>query len=570
MRTLLSWSTGKDSAWSLHVLRQQPDVEVVGLVSTINAAFDRVAMHGVRRALVEAQAEAAGLPLHLVPIPYHCPNAEYERIMRAFVARQVEAGIQAMAFGDLFLEDIRRYRETKLAGTGITPLFPLWGIETGALARTMIDGGLEAYVTCVDPAKVPERFAGRRFDAALLAELPSGADPCAENGEFHTFACAGPMFRSPIAVEVGETVTRDGFVFCDLVMPAKAGTHATINARDATCVDPRLRGEDARNESKAQGQSRIVSLIASATEIVCALGAGDRLVGRSHECDYPADVLQLPMLTEPKFKVEGTSAEIDERVRAIVRDGLSVYRVDGEALKRLAPDIIVTQDHCEVCAVSLSDVEAATCTWTGRPVEIVSLKPDSMADVYADIARVARALGMAENGDRLTAAMQARLAAVRQQVAGRTKPRVGFIEWVEPLMAGGNWMPELIEIAGGHNLFGEAGKHSDWMQWAELVAADPEAIVVAPCGYGLERCLQELPLLEAKPGWTGLSAVRNGRVYFADGNAYFNRPGPRLTDSAEMLAEMLHPEVAGAKREGTAWVRSASPSPRSSVGRGLG
>ena len=146
-------------------------------------------------------------------------------------------------------------------------------------------------------------------------------------------------------------------------------------------------------------------------------------------------------------------------MRAIVRDGLSVYRVDGEVLAALAPDVIVTQDHCEVCAVSLSDVEAATCTWTGRPVEIVSLKPDSMADVYADIARVARALGTAEAGDRLTVAMQARLAAVRAQVAGRARPRVAFIEWVEPLMAGGNWMPELIDIAGGHNLFGEAGKH---------------------------------------------------------------------------------------------------------------
>src|SRR5437667_4634432 len=168
MRTLLSWSTGKDSAWSLHVLRQRPGVTVVGLVTTVNAAFDRVAMHGVRRTLVEAQAEAAGLPLHLLEIPYPCPNEEYERIMGAFVARQVAEGIEAMAFGDLFLEDIRRYREAKLAGTGMRPLFPLWGIETAELARTMIAGGLEAYITCVDPAKLPARFAGRRFDAVLL------------------------------------------------------------------------------------------------------------------------------------------------------------------------------------------------------------------------------------------------------------------------------------------------------------------------------------------------------------------------------------------------------------------
>jgi iron complex transport system substrate-binding protein len=207
-----------------------------------------------------------------------------------------------------------------------------------------------------------------------------------------------------------------------------------------------------------------------------------------------------------------------------------------------------------VCAVSLSDVEAATCMWTGRPVEIVSLKPDSLADVYADIARVAGTLGAASAGDALVRDIGRRLNAVRTAVADQLKPRVAFIEWVEPLMAGGNWMPELIEIAGGHNLFGEAGKHSDWMQWHELVAANPEVIVVAPCGYGLERCLQELPLLQAKPGWSAIDAVRNGRVYFADGNAYFNRPGPRLADSAEMLAEMLHPEVAGRRHEGKAWV----------------
>jgi uncharacterized protein (TIGR00290 family) len=219
MRALLSWSTGKDSGWSLHKLRQRADVDVVGLVTTVNSAFDRVAMHGVRRELLETQARAAGLPLHVLELPYPCPNAEYERIMGAFVAGQAAAGIEAIAFGDLFLEDIRRYREEKLAGTGIAPLFPLWGIPTAELAREMIAGGLEACVTCVDPRKLPESFAGRRFDAELLADLPAGVDPCAEDGEFHTFCCAGPMFSYPIDVEIGEVVTRDGFVFCD-VMPA--------------------------------------------------------------------------------------------------------------------------------------------------------------------------------------------------------------------------------------------------------------------------------------------------------------------------------------------------------------
>ena len=303
---------------------------------------------------------------------------------------------------------------------------------------------------------------------------------------------------------------------------------------------------------------RIVSLIASATEIVCALGRRPWLLGRSHECDFPSDVAGLPKLTEPKFKVEGTSAEIDARVREIVRNGLSVYRVDDAALKALEPDVIVTQDHCQVCAVSLSDVEAATCTWTGRPVRIVSLKPDSTADVYADIGRVAAALDAAEAGDALVQDMQRRIAAVSARVADRPRPRVAFIEWVEPLMAGGNWMPELIEAAGGHNLFGAAGKHSDWMQWEELVAADPEVIIVAPCGYDLERCLAELPLLQAKPGWANIDAVRKGRVCFADGNAYFNRPGPRLADCGRNAGGDASSREHQRRHKGTAWIRPGS------------
>jgi iron complex transport system substrate-binding protein len=238
--------------------------------------------------------------------------------------------------------------------------------------------------------------------------------------------------------------------------------------------------------------------------------------------------------------------------------------VDAEALQALQPDVIITQDQCEVCAVSLADVEAAVCAWAGRPIQVVSLRPGSLADVYCDIARVARALGVSERGDHLIGAMQTRLASVRQQVAGRPKPRVAFLEWVDPLMAGGNWMPELIEFAGGHNLFGEAGAHSDWMHWNELLAADPEVIVVAPCGYGLARCLEELTLLQAQPGWSTIGAVKNDRIYFADGNAYFNRPGPRLAQSVELLAELLHPQVAGRRHEGTAWSRGTSLSLRAS------
>jgi uncharacterized protein (TIGR00290 family) len=221
MKTLLSWSTGKDSAWSLHVLREMPGIEVAGLFTTLNAAFNRVAMHAVRRQLLEAQAEAAGLPLHVIEIPWPCPNDAYERALGGFVAEQKAVGVDAMAFGDLFLEDIRAYREEKLLGTGIEPLFPLWDRDTRALAREMVAGGLKAHLTCVDPKKLSPSFAGRAFDTALLDELPDGVDPCGENGEFHTCVFAGPMFARPIKVRVGEIKDRDGFIFADL-LPAAA------------------------------------------------------------------------------------------------------------------------------------------------------------------------------------------------------------------------------------------------------------------------------------------------------------------------------------------------------------
>ena len=217
---LLAWSSGKDSAWSLHALRQDPSVEVVGLLTTINETYDRVAMHAVRRALLEAQAEAAGLPLVIVRIPSPCPNETYEAAMAAAIG-QARARITGIAFGDLFLEDVRRYREKQMSGTGLRLHFPLWGRPTPALADEMIGGGLQARLTCVDPRVLPAGFAGAAFDRALLARLPAGVDPCGENGEFHTFAWDGPMFRRPVPVRSGDVVTRDGFVFADL-LPAEA------------------------------------------------------------------------------------------------------------------------------------------------------------------------------------------------------------------------------------------------------------------------------------------------------------------------------------------------------------
>jgi uncharacterized protein (TIGR00290 family) len=216
-KALLSWSSGKDAAWALHTLRQAAEVEVVGLLTTTNAAFDRVAMHGVRAALLEAQADAAGLPLWKVPLPWPCPNEAYEALMAQACARAVAEGIGAMAFGDLFLEDVRDYRIQKLAGTGLQPLFPIWNPDTAALAQAMVAAGLKATLTCVDPGALDASFAGRAFDAQLLADLPSSVDPCGERGEFHTFVWDGPMFRHPVPVQRGEVVERDGFVFADLV-----------------------------------------------------------------------------------------------------------------------------------------------------------------------------------------------------------------------------------------------------------------------------------------------------------------------------------------------------------------
>ena len=302
---------------------------------------------------------------------------------------------------------------------------------------------------------------------------------------------------------------------------------------------------------------RVVSLIASSTEIVCALGCEERLVGRSHECDYPPSVKQLPICTEPKFNIEGSSREIDERVKAVLQqDALSVYRVHADRLKELQPDVIITQSQCEVCAVSLRDVERAVCEWLDSRPQIVSLEPNALADVFADIRRVASALQVTDRGEALVAQMKQRMAAIAERArSAPARPSVACIEWIDPLMAGGNWMPELVEMAGGVNLFGEAGKHAPWMTWEDLRAKDPEVIVALPCGWEIERGRQEMPALTQRAGWSDLRAVRTGRVVVADGNQYFNRPGPRLVESLEILAEVLHPELFRFGHEGKGWQR---------------
>lgn len=216
-KVLLSWSSGKDSAWTLRLLRQQRQYEIAGLVTTFNQAFDRVAMHSTRRTLVEMQAKAAGLPLFPIPLPWPCSNQEYEEVMKAFCVQAVSQGVTAMAFGDLFLADVRAYRERQLQDTGLAPIFPLWQISTDRLAREMIGAGLHAKLVCGDPKKLAPEFSGREFDHQLLADLPTGVDPCGENGEFHSFVYGGPMFDREIPVVTGERVVRDGFWFCDVL-----------------------------------------------------------------------------------------------------------------------------------------------------------------------------------------------------------------------------------------------------------------------------------------------------------------------------------------------------------------
>ncbi len=230
-RAWLSWSSGKDSAWTLHLLRTRGEVEVVGLLTTLNREAARVAMHAVREELLEAQAEAVGLPLVKILLPHPCSNEVYEAAMRGAIAQARDAGITHMAFGDLFLEDVRAYRERMLHGTGITPVFPLWGEPTGSLADRMVAAGLRAYLTCVDPAQLSPAFAGRTFDEWLLKDLPASVDPCGERGEFHTFAHTGPMFDRPIPIRPGEVITRDGFVFADILPDYRSTNSPPVPSR---------------------------------------------------------------------------------------------------------------------------------------------------------------------------------------------------------------------------------------------------------------------------------------------------------------------------------------------------
>lgn len=301
---------------------------------------------------------------------------------------------------------------------------------------------------------------------------------------------------------------------------------------------------------------RILSLLPSATEIAVAVGCGEQLVGRSHECDFPPFVAALPVCTATKLEKGLTSRQIEDRVQEIVRQGLSVYEVKAALVRDLAPDVVLTQSQCAVCAVTPADLEEALRQWVGAPPVLLSLAPDNLTDVWADLIRVGEAVDAGAQAAAAVSRLQAELEGIRARGARRDwRPRVAAIEWIEPLMAAGNWVPELIAAAGGEALFAQPGQHSPWLDWAALAAADPDVIVLMPCGYGIAQTLSEMASLQARPGWRDLAAVRAGRVFAVDGHHYFNRPGPRLVQSAEILAEILDrcADPAGAVRDTRRW-----------------
>ncbi|MGC6533993.1 MAG: cobalamin-binding protein [Parvibaculales bacterium] len=303
---------------------------------------------------------------------------------------------------------------------------------------------------------------------------------------------------------------------------------------------------------------KIVSLLPSATEIVAALGLAENLVGRSHECDWPTGFAHLPVLTQPKMNPLADAATIDRDVRALVEDGVSVYKLDAEKIRALAPDFVVTQSQCELCAVSLGEVEQALHDWVGTPnPKLVSLEPMTLADVATDIANVAAALGVEQAGAALNQEIADGFAALKAQTDTLARKKVFFMEWTAPLMGAGNWMPETIAAAGGDVVLGDDGVHSPTVSWGDIAAADPDVIIVGPCGFDIARARDEMAALVDLPEYQALRAVRNGEVYLVNGNHFFNRPGPRLLQSARIVAEILHPHVFAADNHQTGWVRHA-------------
>lgn len=302
-------------------------------------------------------------------------------------------------------------------------------------------------------------------------------------------------------------------------------------------------------------ERRIVSLLPAATEIICALGLEHQLVGRSHECDYPPGISNLPICSSAKFLPGSDSAQIDRQVKEIISESLSIYTIDRDLIKSLAPEVIITQAQCEVCAVSLKDVELALSDLLDKECQIISLQPNELDDVYGDIRMIAGQLGVENAAEELLELSAERINIIRHKLKFITeKPTVACIEWLSPLMMAGNWTPEIIEIAGGLPILTEAGKHSSYINFQDILQAEPDIILIMPCGFSIQRTLQEISLMLDTPGWADLKAVKSQRVYIADGNQYFNRSGPRITDSIEIMAEIINPKQFIFGYEGNGWV----------------
>ncbi len=297
---------------------------------------------------------------------------------------------------------------------------------------------------------------------------------------------------------------------------------------------------------------RIVSLLPSCTEIVCALGCAEQLVGRSHECDYPPEVESVPVCTSARVDSGASSAEIDRQIKSLLQRALSIYQVDAARIEQLRPEIILTQDQCEVCAVSPVDLPKALA---GEP-KIVSTSAKRLADIWVDIQKVADAVGVAAEGKTLLSGLKNHVVDVIQKTCMiKKRPTVACIEWFEPLMAAGNWIPEMVDLAGGKDLLGLPGKHSAWLEWDKLAEVNPDILILMPCGFDLERTRRESVLLEKHPKWRGLRAVKSRNVFITDGNHFFNRPGPRIVESIEILAEILQPKLFSFGHENRAWAR---------------
>jgi iron complex transport system substrate-binding protein len=303
---------------------------------------------------------------------------------------------------------------------------------------------------------------------------------------------------------------------------------------------------------------KIISLLPAATEIVCALGLEQNLVGKSHECDYPESVKDVPVCSGTKLTLGSESAATNQQVKDLLDAALSIYTVDKEIISRLNPDVVITQSQCNACAVSLNDVEEALEDLLNKDVDLISLEPTTLDDIFVDIKSIANRFGVKERGETLLEQLHERVDIIQHKLKFiADKPTVACIEWLEPLMLAGNWIPEMISIAGGASILTGAGKHSPYVEWEKIKAADPDIIIVMPCGFPIERTMKEIDLLLGLPGFPALKAVKNNRLYIADGNQYFNRSGPRIVDSIEILAEIIYPKQFIFGYEGKGWIRFA-------------